>query len=271
VGQRGTGADGAAMTASRTVAVIGAAGGIGASVVEHLATRGHAVVAVGRSIESLRKATAPLREQGYPIAEFALDLAQATDGDELVAFTLESFGRIDALVNTAAVYLPSEATNLDQAQWSQTMDTNLRGPLLVASSAARQFMRQRSGRIVHISSITALVSRGGYTLYEASKAGIVAATRSMAVELAPHGVAVNSVAPGWVRTPMTEGFLAECTPASIAELIPAGRVGEPGEIAQVTGWLATECPGFLTGQTIVVDGGQTARTAYLSRLREAEV
>jgi 3-oxoacyl-[acyl-carrier protein] reductase len=251
------------VTAACTVVVIGATGGIGASVVRHLATRGHSVVAVGRSMEPLVRVTAPLREQGHRLSEYVLDLSGATDGDDLVSFALDLFGRFDAIVNTAAVYQAVAATTLDQDQWSQTMDVNLRGPLLVTSSAARHFVRQGSGRIVHISSITALVSRGGYTLYEVSKAGLVAATRSMAVELAPHGVVVNSVAPGWVRTPMTEEFLAECSPAAVAELIPVGRVGEPDEIAQVTGWLATESPQFLTGQTIVVDGGQISRTAYL--------
>jgi 3-oxoacyl-[acyl-carrier protein] reductase len=244
------------------IAVIGAAGGIGASVVRQLSDRGHPVVAVGRSMESLRAVTTPLRDQGHRIAELVLDLSRTT-GDDLVPFALDTFGRFDAVVNTAAVYQPSAATALDPAQWSETMDANLRGPLLVTSSAARHFVRQGSGRIVHIASITALVSRGGYTLYEVSKAGLVAATRSMAVELAPHGVVVNSVAPGWVRTPMSEQFLAGCSPAAIADLIPVGRVGEPDEIAQVTCWLATESPGFLTGQTIVVDGGQISRTAHL--------
>jgi NAD(P)-dependent dehydrogenase (short-subunit alcohol dehydrogenase family) len=213
-------------------------------------------------MESLRAVTTPLRDQGHRIAELVLDLSRTT-GDDLVPFALDTFGRFDAVVNTAAVYQPSAATALDPAQWSETMDANLRGPLLVTSSAARHFVRQGSGRIVHIASITALVSRGGYTLYEVSKAGLVAATRSMAVELAPHGVVVNSVAPGWVRTPMSEQFLAGCSPAAIADLIPVGRVGEPDEIAQVTCWLATESPGFLTGQTIVVDGGQISRTAHL--------
>ena len=143
------------------------------------------------------------------------------------------------------------------------MDTNLRGPLLVTSSAARHFVQQGSGRIVHISSITALVSRGGYTLYEASKAGLVAATRSMAVELAPHGVVVNSVAPGWIRTPMTKEFVDRASSEAIAAVIPLGRVGEPEEIAAVTCWLAVDSPVFLTGQTIVVDGGQMSRTPHL--------
>jgi NAD(P)-dependent dehydrogenase (short-subunit alcohol dehydrogenase family) len=252
-----------ATAGSRAIAVLGAAGGIGADVVRRLAADGHSVVAVGRSMRSLQAVTAPLRDRGHRVTEFVLDLSRVTGDDDLVPFALGTYGRFDAVVNTAAVYQPSAATALDRAQWSETMDANLRGPLLVTSAAARHFVRQGAGRIVHIASITALVSRGGYTLYEVSKAGLVAATRSMAVELAPHGVVVNSVAPGWVRTPMSEQFLAGCSPEAIADLIPVGRVGEPAEIAQVTCWLATESPGFLTGQTIVVDGGQTSRTAHL--------
>jgi NAD(P)-dependent dehydrogenase (short-subunit alcohol dehydrogenase family) len=251
------------MIDGQTVVVLGAAGGIGATVVRDLARHGHSVVAVGRSTASLRDVSGPLRDAGMPIADFELDLARATDGDDLVSFTLDRMGRCDAIINAAAVYRPSGATTLDVGEWAETMDANLRGPLLVTSSFARHFVGQRSGRIVHISSITASVSRGGYTLYEASKAGLVAATRSMAVELAPSGVLVNSVAPGWVRTPMAAEFLAQCTTASVAELIPVGRVGEPEEVAEVTCWLATQSPAFLTGQTIVVDGGQTARTGCL--------
>ena len=251
------------MTESRTVAVIGAAGGVGASVVRLLATQGHSVVAAGRTESSLRDLTGPLRQQGLRVVDLTLDLAQITDGDDVVTAALDRFGRLDGIINTAAVYQPSGATGLDLDGWARTMETNLRGPLLVASAAARHFMAQGAGRIVHVASITASVSRGGYTYYEASKAGLVAATRSMAVELAPHGVLVNGVAPGWVRTPMTEAFLARCTPEAVADLIPVGRIGEAVEIAEVACWLTLDSPGFLTGQTIVVDGGQTARTGHL--------
>lgn len=251
------------MTTGLGVIVLGAGGGVGACVVRNLLSRGHHVVAVGRGMDSLREVTAPLQDLGHTVTEFVLDLATATGGDDMVSFTLDTFGRLDCIVNTAAVYQPSAAITLDEISWSETMDTNLRGPLLVTSSAARHMVQQGSGRIVHISSITALISRGGYTLYEASKAGLIAATRSMAVELAPHGVLVNSVAPGWIRTPMTERLLVHTSPEAIADLIPLGRVGEPDEIAEVTCWLAAESPAFLTGQTIVVDGGQTSRTPHL--------
>jgi gluconate 5-dehydrogenase len=251
------------MTEARTIAVLGAAGGIGTSVTRRLAELGHTVVAVGRTEESLRQLTGPDRSRSLDITGFVMDLSGLVDGDDLVAFALATSGRFDGLVNTAAVYEPTGATVLDLIGWERTMGTNLRGPILVASAAARHFTRQGTGRIVQVTSITASVSRGGYTMYEASKAGLAATTRSMAVELASSGVLVNAVAPGWVRTPMTEGFLAGCSQEAIADLIPVGRVGEADEIAQVACWLALDSPGFLTGQTIVVDGGQTARTGHL--------
>ncbi len=251
------------MTGPRTIAVIGAAGGIGASVTRRLAELGHTVVAVGRSEESLREVIGPLHAQGLDVTGLAMDLARLADGDDLVSLALDRSGRFDGLINTAAVYESSGATALDLSGWERTMGPNLRGPMLVASAAARHFVDQRAGRIVQITSMTASVSRGGYTMYEASKAGLAAATRSMAVELAPAGVLVNAVAPGWVQTPMTEKLLAECSQEAIAELIPVGRVGGADEIAGVACWLALDSPGFLTGETIVVDGGQTARTGHL--------
>lgn len=251
------------MSAARTVAVLGAAGGIGGSVVRRLAELGHTVIAVVRTEDSLAELTASLGSQDVRVNGFIMDLASLVDGEDLVTYALHRFARLDALVNSAALYEPSPASALDVPGWERTMGPNLRGPMLVASAAARQFVRQGAGRIVHVTSITASVSRGGYTVYEVSKAGLAAATRSMAVELAPSGVLVNAVAPGWVRTPMTEGFLADCSQAAIADLIPVGRVGEPDEIAEVVCWLALDSPGFLTGQTLTVDGGQTARTGYL--------
>ena len=246
-----------------TTVVLGSTGGIGLACLQHLALRGRAVVAVGRDIHRLRKTTAQLRHDGHRAGEFELDLGSEFDGGRLVDYCHSTFGNIDAVINAAAIYEPSPATMLDSDSWERTMGTNLRGPLVVTSALAADMIGHGGGRIVHLTSITANVSRGGYTYYEASKAGLVAATRSMAVELASRGVIVNSVAPGWVRTPMTEQMLAECPPERIGELIPLGRVGEPEEIAAVAVWLATDSPAFLTGQTIVVDGGQSSHTSHL--------
>ncbi|MFP5345749.1 MAG: SDR family NAD(P)-dependent oxidoreductase [Actinomycetes bacterium] len=243
----------------RVAVVLGAGGGIGRACVDDLARRGFAVVAVGRSAAGSRGDAGSSEDDA---AGFSLDLATAQDGEELLQFALSTFGRLDALVNAAAVYLPSPSTALTHASWDETMGPNLRGALLVTSSVARHLAGQGRGRIVQITSITASVSRGGYGLYEASKAGLVAASRSMAVELAPRGVTVNCVAPGWVRTPMIDG-LVQADQRQVAELIPVGRVGEPAELAAVVGWLVAESPAYLTGQTITVDGGQTAHTSSL--------
>ena len=243
--------------------VLGATGGIGAACLNGLAGRSHAVVAVGRDIDRLREATAHLHAAGHRVDEFELDLSGDVDPRGLLDHCASAYDGIDAVINTAAVYESSPATRLDAASWERTMGTNLRGPLILTSAVAADMAKRGGGRIVHITSITAAVSRGGYTYYEASKAGLVAATRSMAVELAARGVIVNSVAPGWVRTPMTEQILAECPPERVTDLIPIGRVGEPEEIAGVAIWLAVDSPEFLTGQTIVVDGGQSSHTSHL--------
>jgi NAD(P)-dependent dehydrogenase (short-subunit alcohol dehydrogenase family) len=251
------------MTEEQVLLVLGAAGGMGTAIVRELASRGHRVVAAGRSEATLRAATEPLREQGALVADLPVDLASLRDGEGLVDFALDTFGRLDCLINAAAVYLESPADQLTAESWASTMEPNLRGPVLVSSSVARHLCEQRRGRIVHITSITGSVSRGRYTLYESSKAGLEAAVRSMAVELGPYCVLVNGVAPGWVRTPMSQGLLEHIAPGAVAELIPLGRVGEPDEIAEVACWLALDSPAFLTGQIIAVDGGQTARTGHL--------
>jgi 3-oxoacyl-[acyl-carrier protein] reductase len=243
-------------------AVLGASGGIGAAVTRALVADGRCVFAVTRSRRGLDELTDSVSNPSR-IAGCVLDLALVEEGDAVVDSALEAFGRLDGLVNSAAVYVPSPATDLTAEQWDAVMGPNLRGALLVGSAVARHLAAQGRGRIVQVSSITAQVSRGDYTLYEASKAGLTAATRSMAVELAARGVTVNAVAPGWIRTPMSEELLAGVSPEAVSSLIPIGRVGEPDEIAEVITWLATRSPTFLTGQTIVVDGGQTAFTAHL--------
>lgn len=251
------------MQDTEPVAVVaGASGGIGTACVRDLVRRGLRVVAAGRTAQSLRGLASAIDDPAY-VRTIKLDLATTDDGDEMVEFALESFGRLDCFVNTAAVYRPSPAVALTPRAWEEVMGVNLRGALLVTSSISRHLVAQGSGRIVQVSSITAMVSRGGYTLYEASKAGLMAGTRSMAVELAARGVVVNSVAPGWIRTPMSDEFLAGLPPEEVASLIPIGRVGEAEEVAEVVGWLATTSPPYLTGQTLVVDGGQTSFTAHL--------
>lgn len=248
--------------ARKVFAVLGAAGGMGSASTWALVAQGVDVLAVGRAPQPPEDLIGALDDPSR-LGWCPLDLSTADDGAAVVAAALHTFGRLDGLVNTAAVYAASPATGITAGQWDQIMRPNLRGAMLVTSTVARHLAAQGSGRIVQVTSITAQVSRGDYSLYEASKAGLTAATRSMAVELARDGVIVNAVAPGWIRTPMSAELLTGVSAGEVSALIPIGRVGEAEEVAEVIVWLATRSPAFLTGQTLVVDGGQTAMTAHL--------
>lgn len=249
-------------TPKRVFVVLGASGGIGVETVRALTDQAVAVLAIGRG-EAVPRSLSEFWGDGSPVEWCSLDLSEPVDGSAVVERAVRTFGRLDGLVNAAAVYLPSPARAMTADQWDRVMAPNLRGALLLSSSVADHLASHGGGRIIQVSSITAQVSRGDYTLYEASKAGLAAAVRSMAVELASAGVTVNAVAPGWIRTPMSRDLLAAVSPDRVAELIPVGRCGEPAEVAEVIAWLATRSPSFLTGQTIVVDGGQTAHTSTL--------
>jgi NAD(P)-dependent dehydrogenase (short-subunit alcohol dehydrogenase family) len=249
---------------SRPVAVVtGAGSGIGAACADALAASGSDTVLVGRRAEALERTAAAVRAAGADALVLARDVTEP-EVEDVVTAAIDHFGRLDIVVTAAGSYEAGAAGELSEAhvRWlSQLLWTS---PMLLADAAVRAFRTTgRPGRIVHVSSITALSSRGGYTAYESAKAALIASARSMAIELAPEGIAVNTVAPGWIRSEMTEPTLAAATPAEIAGLIPAGRAGEAAEIAEVVRWLALEAPGFLTAQTIVVDGGQLARTGAL--------
>ncbi|XVX20455.1 SDR family NAD(P)-dependent oxidoreductase [Actinomycetota bacterium] len=245
--------------------VLGAAGGLGEACAERLVSDGHEVVLAGRRREPMETLKARLDgAAGRPATHIVeVDLGSEVSGERLLAEVLSSAGRLDNVLNTVGVYEPRAATELTLEHWDAVINPNLRGALLVTAACAAELARQGRGRIVHLTSITAGVSRGGYAAYEASKAGLAAAARSTAVELAPHGVSVNCVAPGWFRTPMAAPFIDSRSSETITDLIPAGRVGRPEEIAEVVSWLLGPAPDFLTGQTITVDGGQTAHTATL--------
>jgi NAD(P)-dependent dehydrogenase (short-subunit alcohol dehydrogenase family) len=188
----------------------------------------------------------------------AADLAEPDAAAGVVDEHVERCGGIDALVAAAGAYELIPSLDLDARSWDATMDVQLRAAVLSATAAARHMARAGHGRIVLLSSVNGFHSEPDSMAYSAAKAAIISVARSLAVDVSADGVAVNAVAPGWVSTPMTDQHLAAATPEQLRRVNILGRAGHADEIATVIRFLIVEAPEFLTGSTIVVDGGQTA-------------
>jgi NAD(P)-dependent dehydrogenase (short-subunit alcohol dehydrogenase family) len=172
---------------------------------------------------------------------------------------LERFGRLDLLACCAGEFRGAAFAEIDAAHWSATLASNLDAIAFPSAAAARIMAAHGGGRIVLVSSVNAAMSEPHSAAYSAAKAAVGSLARSIAVDLSSAGVQANAVSPGWVRTRMTEGALRRTSADALAALNPLGRVGEPDELAGVIAYLLLDAPPFLTGSTIVVDGGQTAR------------
>ncbi|MBC8133091.1 MAG: 3-oxoacyl-ACP reductase FabG [Deltaproteobacteria bacterium] len=243
----------------RGVAVVtGGSRGIGRAVVETLCRAGFDVRFTYLNNE---KAAASLAEEmraagglARPVRVDARDTAAST---ALVDETIAASGRIDVLVNNAGITADRLLPMMSQQDWSSVLETSLNGLFGASKPAAKQMMRQRSGRIVNITSVSGVVGIAGQTNYSAAKAAIIGFTRSLAKELAPFGICVNAVAPGFVDTDMLASFTPAQRSAAIAR-VPMRRFAAAAEISGLVGYLATDAPTYLTGQTLVIDGGLTA-------------
>lgn len=224
--------------------VTGAASGIGAAICDRLESDGWEVVAIDRQ---------PMARPGA----LQLDLA---DTASLIQ-QLENLPRADALVNNAALQLSKPLLQTSVEEWDRLLAVNLRAPFLCIRSMAPQLIAAR-GSVVNVSSVHATATSVSMAAYAASKGGLAAFTRAAALELAPHGVRVNAVAPGAVETPALRGTLDRHPhmERALLERTPLGRIGQPREIAQAVAFLLNgRRSGFMTGQCIVIDGGATAR------------
>lgn len=245
---------------AKTAIVTGGGTGIGRATALALAERGFQVVIAGRRKDALDTAADAVRAQVSDaiIDPRPTDVGDGADPVALVDETHDRYGRLDVVVNAAGIYDPLESSRMTADEWDRTMDVVLRGAVLCSAAAARHMKKEGGGRIVLISSINGAISEPESAHYSAGKAALMSVARSMAVDFAQHAIAVNAIAPGWVNTPMTEGFLATASRDSLLRINPLGRAGDPDEIAGVIAYLATDAPMFLTGATIFVDGGQTA-------------
>jgi NAD(P)-dependent dehydrogenase (short-subunit alcohol dehydrogenase family) len=251
----------------RVVVVTGAARGMGRAIAAAFATEGAQVALWGRTGATVAATAAEIGGGAFGLA---CDVAEAAQVEAALAETLRRAGRIDAMVANAGIAGPPVPTLAMTAEaWDGVMAVNLRGAMLCAVGAARVMAAAGRGSIVLNASIAARARDGAYGHYSAAKAGLIALMRTMAVELAPHGIRVNSVSPGYVRTEMTLGGPAsQEAERRFADWprVPMRRLIEPGEIAEAVLWLASDAASAVTGHDLVVDAGMTANLYILETL-----
>ena len=231
----------------RTALVTGALGGIGAAIARQLHRQGATVVLAGRR----REALAALAEALGDRTRVALaELAEPGAAEQLIA----AAGGVDVLINNAGLTRDSLALRMKDEDWQTVLDVNLSAGFRLIRASLRGMMRRRWGRIVNVTSIVALTGNPGQANYAAAKAGMIGMTKSLAAEVASRGITVNCIAPGFIQTPMTDS-LSDEQRARLLERIPLGRLGNGADVAAAVGYLVSEEAGYVTGQTLHVNGG----------------
>jgi 3-oxoacyl-[acyl-carrier protein] reductase len=240
--------------AGRVAVVTGGTRGIGLAIARLLAEDGASVVVSGRDAARLDAAAREIEACGASVLAQQAHGGRREDVDRLVEATRERFGRIDVLVNNAGITRDQLLVRMKDEDWDQVMDTNLRGAFLMTRAVARVMMRQRSGRVINISSTAGAMGNPGQVNYSAAKAGLIGLTKAAARELAHWNILVNVVAPGLIETDMTAAILGKAREAML-EQVPLKRIGQSREVAEVVRFLAGDGASYITGQTIHVNGG----------------
>jgi glucose 1-dehydrogenase len=251
------------VNSNRKVAVVTGGGrGIGKAVAVALARAGNDIVLAEINLEVARAAAIEIEQYGGAVLAHATDVSKRASVEGLVEATLERFGRLDVLVNNAAVIAPASSLEMTDEQWDMVINVDLKGVFLCSQLAARQMVVQRSGSIINIASIAAERGIRDRANYCVAKAGVVALTRVMGLELASAGVRVNAVGPGYVNTELQQAALAQGINSleKLTGATPMGRLAEPAEIANVVAFLASDQASYITGQVIFADGGWLAGT-----------
>lgn len=242
------------MLTDKVAIVTGASRGIGRAIALALASQGAKVVASARNAEALAELTAEIKSQDGDALAVVGDVAVEDDANNLVKKAVEAYGQVDVFINNAGITRDGLLLRMKNADWDAVLDTNLKGAFLCTRAVAKVMSKQRSGRIINISSVVGEMGNAGQANYCASKAGLLGLTKSVARELARRNVTVNAITPGFITTEMTEDMTGKAQEA-MTDQIPLGRPGSAEDVANAVIFLASEQSAYITGQVLGVNGG----------------
>jgi len=238
----------------KIVIVTGAGRGIGRSIAERFAELDAIVILSDYNEESLNDVAADFDKKHFSFKTIPCDVTNADQVNLMLKEAVDSYGKIDVLINNAGITRDTLLIRMKDEQWNAVLDTNLKGVFFTTRAAAKYFMKQHYGRIINISSVVGITGNAGQGNYSASKAGVIGFSKSMAQELAGRNITVNVIAPGYIETEMTN-VLSESVKDDFINKIPLKRAGTPKDVANTALFLASPLADYLTGQVIKVDGG----------------
>ena len=240
--------------ADQVAIITGGARGIGREIALLFAKEGAAIALFDVNAEPLAQTVGELRALGRRAEGFVVDVTDTQTVEDAVSKVLDKLSRIDILINNAGITQDGLLVRMSDAQWDRVLDINLKGTFLCTRAVSKVMLKARRGRIVSIASIIGLIGNAGQANYAASKAGIIGLTKSVAKELASRGVTANAIAPGFIKTEMTDRLPEDVRQRMLAQ-IPLGILGEPRDVAQAALFLVSDAARYVTGQVLVVDGG----------------
>ena len=235
--------------------VTGASQGIGEVITKKLSEAGAHVICIARSKEKIKNLVNRLKSKGLSASHISCDVSDGKAFSNAISNIYSENKRLDILINNAGITRDALIMRMNDEQWDEVLNTNLKGAFHGMKAAMRPMMKNKSGRIINITSIVGLTGNPGQANYAASKAGLIGMTKSIAKEVATRGITVNCIAPGWIETEMTED-LPESSKNELLKRIPQARTGKPEDIAYAALFLASDEANYITGQTITVDGGR---------------